>query len=162
MGEPYKPIEYTGPQPTAEMEGGKLYTGSCHCGALTIAVKSPPLDETYDKYLASCNCSHCGRMDQVWAFRQENEVVLNGDDADLGKYKFGRNIMQKTFCKKCGVQMTNRQNPDITEEIKAQLDEPGKKFLGLSKGSHNPNLRVLDGVDLSKLKIGETDGRNEF
>lgn len=58
----YEPPPYTGPEPPAEVGNGKLYTGSCHCGAVTLAVKSKPLDETYDETACECNCSICGRV----------------------------------------------------------------------------------------------------
>ena len=58
----YQPPEYTGPEPTAEIEGGKLYTGSCHCGAVKVALKSKPLDKTYDEDIVDCNCSHCRKV----------------------------------------------------------------------------------------------------
>lgn len=35
----YEPAEYKGPEPTAEIEDAKIYTGSCHCGAITMAMK---------------------------------------------------------------------------------------------------------------------------
>jgi hypothetical protein len=58
----YQPPKYTGPEPTAEIEGGKLYTGSCHCGVVTVAVKTLPLDDTYKDRLVECNCSICERV----------------------------------------------------------------------------------------------------
>lgn len=57
---------YTGPEPTAEIEGAKIYHGSCHCGAVTIAVKSKDFhkdpDATSEKGLFSCGCSICARV----------------------------------------------------------------------------------------------------
>ena len=58
----YQPPEYTGPEPTAEIEGAKLYTGSCHCGAVRVALKSKPLDKTYDESILDCSCSHCRKV----------------------------------------------------------------------------------------------------
>ena len=62
LGEPYDAPQHKGPLPTAEIEGGKLYTGSCHCGALTVAAKLKPLDETFPDALLICNCSSCERV----------------------------------------------------------------------------------------------------
>lgn len=36
---PYEPVTYKGPEPTAKIEDAKIYTGSCHCGAVTLAMK---------------------------------------------------------------------------------------------------------------------------
>lgn len=58
---PYESPKFTGPEPVGEVEGGKLYTGSCHCGAATIALKSKPIDKDL-KGLVECNCSSCGRV----------------------------------------------------------------------------------------------------
>lgn len=40
-------------------EGLKVYKGNCHCGAVTYALKSKPLDELE---IMSCNCSLCSRV----------------------------------------------------------------------------------------------------
>lgn len=61
-GNPYQPPAHKGELPTAEVEGGIVYTGSCHCGDVTVAVNSKPLDETYDEKVAVCNCSICERV----------------------------------------------------------------------------------------------------
>ena len=43
----YTPPKYLGPdiRTEAEKEELKLYTGSCHCGAVTVAVKLKPIEE---------------------------------------------------------------------------------------------------------------------
>lgn len=48
----------------AEVEGGKLYTGSCHCGKLTVAVHNKPLEDDKDSGMVQCNCSICERVSQ--------------------------------------------------------------------------------------------------
>jgi hypothetical protein len=50
------------PEPTANIDGGKLYDGSCHCGAVTLAFKTKPLDETFDGRVIDCDCSICRRV----------------------------------------------------------------------------------------------------
>ena len=37
----------------------KTYHGSCHCGAITLAVKSQPLDKEYPETVMDCACSIC-------------------------------------------------------------------------------------------------------
>lgn len=63
----HKPVAaYDGALPTAEIEGGKIYTGSCHCGAIQLALKSKPLDSTFPEGflqgVGECNCSICMRV----------------------------------------------------------------------------------------------------
>jgi hypothetical protein len=62
MGEPYQPPTHKGELPAGDLEGGRVYTGSCHCGNVTLAVKTKPLDETYEGSVAMCNCSICERV----------------------------------------------------------------------------------------------------
>jgi hypothetical protein len=73
---PATPLAYTPPvfpglaelaaEPLAE--GEKIYPGSCHCGAVTFALKSPwllestgPLD-TENNQVLECDCSSCIRV----------------------------------------------------------------------------------------------------
>lgn len=58
----YQVPEHKGPEPTEEIEGGKLYKGGCHCGAVTVAVTSKPFDETFEEGGLECNCSVCERV----------------------------------------------------------------------------------------------------
>ena len=60
---------FTGQDPPAEMENCTTYTGSCHCGAVTIALKnSGPLKqdvaptEPVDGVIGECDCSICARV----------------------------------------------------------------------------------------------------
>lgn len=52
---------YDGAQPKA-IEGGKLYTGSCHCGRVKLALMNKPLEENDDSGMVRCNCSICERV----------------------------------------------------------------------------------------------------
>jgi hypothetical protein len=56
---PYDPPKFTGELPKFDGEGLKVYTGSCHCGAVTIAVKTKPFPEVEVK---EDNCSICQRV----------------------------------------------------------------------------------------------------
>lgn len=64
MGPTYAAPAFEGPLPEVAVEEGKnrLYTGSCHCGAVRIALVSPPLDETYPDRVVECDCSVCMRV----------------------------------------------------------------------------------------------------
>lgn len=62
----YKPpAPYSGPLPTGGPEGAKLYHGSCHCGAVKMALKFQDLDKLSDAdedRVIECNCSSCQRV----------------------------------------------------------------------------------------------------
>ena len=62
LGEKYPKPAHKGSLPTVDFQGGKTYTGSCHCGALTVAIVSKPLENNPDVRLAECNCSICERV----------------------------------------------------------------------------------------------------
>jgi len=153
----YVPTPHKGPEPKAKGENEKLYTGSCHCGAVTVAVTTEPLDETYKGRILECNCSICERNAYVWIYPKAENVVLAGDPEQIGRYSFGKRLNAKTFCKTCGVQMTNARN-DFSEEEVAALSEPNRKRWEFFATGHPVNARVLDGVDLSKMNIPREDG----
>ncbi|KAJ0315500.1 hypothetical protein COL5a_011948 [Colletotrichum fioriniae] len=159
-GAKYEPHTHKGPGPTAEVEGGKLYTGSCHCGALTVAVVSKPIDETYEDGVVECNCSICERNGYVWVYPNTDQVVLTGDDDKIGRYIFGHHILAKTFCKNCGVPITNQFNP-LSEEEQSNLVELAQYWYERSKTRHPVNARVLDGVNVKSLKVAQIDGKTE-
>ena len=54
----YVPHSFTGKEPKLEVEGGKMYYGSCHCGSTRLALKEKKLvrDEVD---VQECNCSIC-------------------------------------------------------------------------------------------------------
>jgi hypothetical protein len=55
----YDPPGFTGELPKFEGYGLKIYTGSCHCGAVTLAVKTKPFPDVEVK---EDNCSICQRV----------------------------------------------------------------------------------------------------
>ena len=57
--DPYSLPAFEGALPDFEHQDAKLYKGACHCGAVRIAVKSPPLPGVEVK---EDNCSICARV----------------------------------------------------------------------------------------------------
>jgi hypothetical protein len=58
----YIPPPFKGEEPSAEMESAKIYYGSCHCGAVGLAmiVGGSLVDGKQD--VVECNCSSCVRV----------------------------------------------------------------------------------------------------
>ncbi|GAB1317432.1 Glutathione-dependent formaldehyde-activating enzyme [Madurella fahalii] len=152
VGVQYVPPEHKGPLPAA-IDGHKLYTGSCHCGAVTVALMSKPLDETFDDEMIECNCSICVRNGYRWIYPQNAQVVLFASDpSNIGRYGFARHVMNKTFCRICGVCMTN-EYANLTEEKRKALGAlPARGFGDSMKTRHPVNLRVFPDVDFTRLR----------
>ncbi|KXX83230.1 Centromere protein V [Madurella mycetomatis] len=151
IGEPYVHPEHKGPLPTA-IDGHKLYTGSCHCGAVTLALMSKPLDETFDGDIIECNCSICVRNGYRWIYPHNTQVVLFASGpSNIGQYSFAHHVLNKTFCRICGVCMTS-EYANLTEERRKALGAPpAHGFPEAIKTLHPVTLRVLPDVDLTKL-----------
>ncbi|KAH7131238.1 glutathione-dependent formaldehyde-activating enzyme [Dactylonectria macrodidyma] len=161
LGAAYEPLPYSGTLPTAQVEGGKVYTGSCHCGAVQVALASKPIDSTYPDKIGECNCSSCERNAYVWVWPLRDQVVLHGDPNDIGRYFFNTKVIGKTFCKKCGVQLTNEPALQSDEAV-ASMPETRRKVYDMVKPMHPVNIRVLEGIDLAELedKIQKMTGTN--
>lgn len=149
LGAPYVHPVYKGTMPDAAGDGGSttVYTGGCHCGRVGVAVASPgPLDGTYEGEMVECNCSICERNGYRWMYPPRRAVVLKASDSDLGKYAFGSHMMSKTFCRVCGVNVTNDRGPRAVEG-------------DWSAENHPVNMRVLRGVDFGALpEVQRGDG----
>ncbi|KAK8922494.1 hypothetical protein VCV18_006550 [Metarhizium anisopliae] len=144
--------EHKGAEPSANIEGGKLYKGGCHCGAVTVAVMSKPLDETFEDGGLECNCSICERNGYVCMYPLNEQVVLHAEEpANIGRYAFSMNMFNKTFCKICGVNLTDEYNADHNEERKARRPEHAEQWEAWARRHHPVNLRVLPEVDISKM-----------
>ncbi|KAI0597784.1 hypothetical protein F4775DRAFT_218447 [Biscogniauxia sp. FL1348] len=154
----YEPVKYTGPEPAADVPGGKVYTGSCHCGAVRVALKSKPLDKTYEGLISECNCSHCYRHGPVWAYPNKEQVVIEGEE-NLVPYVFGTKAWGKCFCKHCGILVCNAPQP-LTEEMIAGMSEETKSFTLGSRHLLPINLRVLDDFTALDLNVKRADGYN--
>ncbi|KAM7214092.1 centromere protein V [Rhypophila decipiens] len=146
--------KYTGPEPPvsgdAPADKSKIYAGSCHCGAVTLAVRSIPLDNTYPQWVKVCSCSICERMGATWIYPKASQVIINGLE-NCTKYLFGRKIVAKAFCKTCGVCVCNMAADLSPEEYEALSDEY-KGWVKTSSEFCVLNLRVLNGWDLGEIK----------
>ncbi|OTA02580.1 Glutathione-dependent formaldehyde-activating, GFA [Trichoderma parareesei] len=164
LGEPYEHPVHKGALPTPDADE-VVYTGSCHCGAVTIATASKPLDETYEGAI-ECNCSSCERHGcfkyaAIWVYRPNKAVVLSGDEANIGRYQFNRRMLSKVFCNICGVVMANQFNELTSEQVEA-LPELPRRIYDAQHEYTGVNARVLQGVDVGRFKTKKVDGLNKI
>ncbi|KAI2472676.1 Mss4-like protein [Annulohypoxylon bovei var. microspora] len=152
----WSPPKFTGREPPARIENSKVYTGGCHCGAITVALKSKLIDNTYDESLYECDCSICTRNAYLWIYPSKSQVTIEGT-SNFRYYSFGRGIWKKPFCRTCGVSVYNHID-DYTPEQIAELPE-GKRQWAVDHLDWSPiNLRVLDGVKLGELRLRRIEG----
>ncbi|KAK4241956.1 hypothetical protein C8A03DRAFT_29851 [Achaetomium macrosporum] len=160
----YEPPAYSGPEPNPPgFEDGKTYYGSCHCGAVTAAVRvnGSLEDGTYKDLVLECNCSICQRGGYVWIYPSQNQVAIQGQE-NLSYYAFGNRVWRKSFCKTCGVHIGADLNPDLTAEEVAALPEAVRNFRTVRADKHGFNLRALNGFDVKCVKPFRNDGRNRL
>ncbi|KAK6189227.1 hypothetical protein LQW54_013493 [Pestalotiopsis sp. IQ-011] len=160
FGAPYEPAKFTGTIPEAELEGSQVYTGGCHCGAVRLAVRSRPLDETFDDRVIECNCSICGRYGSVWVYPRKELISMEGGD-NLIYYKMGRGMFNKGFCKICATPVENKAS-QISDEQRAALPEGARVWYDRGQTQRATNSRILDGFDVNRLKKERIDGWNNI
>jgi hypothetical protein len=118
------------------MDQAKTYTGGCHCGLVSYRATAD-LTQVMD-----CNCSICEKRGALWTFVKAPQFkLLQGDDA-LTDYQFGKKRIHHLFCESCGVGSFSRglaPNGDETYAV---------------------NVRCLEGVDTSALKITPFHGKS--
>lgn len=110
------------------------YRGSCHCGQVTFEVEGEITS------VVECNCSMCRRKGALYYRAEPAQLrLLSGHNA-LTAYQFNTRVATHYFCPHCGVHPFHR--PRLA---------PDKWAI---------NVRCLEGIDLSVLKIVFFDGAN--
>lgn len=111
-----------------------IYTGSCHCKAVTFEVEAPETLEA-DR----CNCSICSKSGFLHLIVPLSRFRLLSGQDQLTTYTFNTGVAKHTFCRICGVKpfYTPRSNPDGIDI----------------------NVNCLDGESLT-VTITEFDGRH--
>ncbi|MGZ5198553.1 MAG: GFA family protein [Terriglobales bacterium] len=113
-----------------------LLQGSCHCGAVRLALPSAPEKAT------KCNCSLCRRLGGLWAYYEFGTVQIQGHPENTASYIWGDKTLRTVRCNTCGC---------IThwEPLAA---EPGARH-GVNLNNFEPRLqetvqvRHFDGAD---------------
>lgn len=86
-----------------------IYSGSCHCRAVTFEVEAPlALEADY------CNCSICSKSGFLHLIVPLSKFRLLSGEECLTTYSFNTGVAKHTFCKLCGIKpfYTPRSNPD--------------------------------------------------
>lgn len=97
----------------------------------------------------------------VWAVPKRTQVAIQGEDS-IQRYRFARRMLDKTFCKRCGVPITN-DAVDLTDEEVAALSEPAQGWYQRALVTLPINVRVLNGFDYRELKETEKlNGREKI
>jgi hypothetical protein len=112
-----------------------IHHGSCHCGAVRLAVEAPEHIDAYE-----CNCSMCTRTGFLHLIvPAERFRLLSGADA-LSNYTFNTGTAQHYFCRICGVRpyYVPRSNPN----------------------GFSVNVRCLDRATVRSVKVLPFDGQN--
>ncbi|MCU4160129.1 GFA family protein [Acidiphilium sp. AL] len=110
------------------------HKGACHCGRITF-----DFDGNVDAAI-ECNCSICRKKGAIWHGTDDAHFRMLSGEADLGFYQFGTMTAKHYFCKACGVSPFS--HPRIAPTMWVV------------------NLRCVDDIDLSRLKIHPFDGEN--
>ena len=108
--------------------------GGCHCGRVRFRVTGDLAQTTY------CNCSICTKKGILHLIVPPAQFELMSGADDLATYQFNTGTAKHTFCKVCGMHpfYVPRSDPD-------KIDV---------------NVRCLDDVDLSAIKLEQFDGRH--
>lgn len=86
---------------------------------------------------------------------------MAGDEDKIGRHVFNYGILAKTFCKRCGVPLTNDCRSLSDEEL-AGMAEIAQYYHKLCKQVHPVNARVIDGLDLTRLQIRQVNGAGDL
>lgn len=101
-----------------------IYSGSCHCGAVTFEVEAPE-----DVEVENCNCSICEKTGFLHLIVPLSKFkLLSGEDC-LQTYTFNTGVAKHTFCKVCGVKpfYVPRSNPDgMDVNVRCLTTKPAK------------------------------------
>jgi hypothetical protein len=113
-----------------------LHKGSCHCGKVAYEV------ETDLEQVIECNCSICSRKGHLLTFVPRVALTVIQGEEHLSTYTFNTHTIRHRFCATCGC---------------APFGE-GRKPTGDATAAIN--IRCLEDVDLSQIKVIPVDGRS--
>ena len=85
------------------------HSGGCHCGDVQWSIEAPPVLDTH-----TCNCSICNINHYQHFIVPKSRFHLMSDPELIACYRFGSEIAEHYFCRRCGVKSyyVPRSNPD--------------------------------------------------
>ena len=106
------------------------HSGGCHCGDVQWSIEAPLVLDTH-----TCNCSICNINHYQHFIVPKSRFHLNSDPELIACYRFGSEIAEHYFCRRCGVKSyyVPRSNPDgvsvnvrciTSDTVKAIYDTP--------------------------------------
>jgi hypothetical protein len=114
-----------------------IYKGGCHCGRIAFEVEGE-IEQALD-----CNCSLCAKRGALYWFVERDAMTLLTPEDDLATYTFNTNKILHRFCPTCGVAPFGEATNPATGKASAAI-----------------NVRCLDDLDLSAIKVLPFDGRS--
>ena len=111
------------------------YRGGCHCGRVAFEVEGDIAQ------VVQCNCSICSKRGYLLWYVPGDRLRLATPEADLATYTFNTGRAKHRFCPQCGC-----------APFGEGADRKGTPTAAV-------NVRCLDGLDLSSLKVVPFDGR---
>ncbi|WPG99105.1 Mss4-like protein [Acrodontium crateriforme] len=148
----YVAHQFTGEMPSAKDGSQRIYTGSCHCGDVRVALKSLPLDRIEVK---EDNCSICRRNANICVYPTDSNIAITGVE-NTTEYLFGRKFTGHRFCKTCGVPVYMKiygPPKHIWERLPYDTQERLRPNLALVP----LRVAILDNVDISSLSVERND-----
>ena len=112
-----------------------IYTGGCHCGAVSYEVEASD-----DLNVIECNCSICSKSGYLHLIVHKTKFKLLSGEESLETYTFDTHEAKHLFCKICGIKSfyIPRSHPH-----------------GISV-----NVRCLDENQIKSVTIDQFDGKN--
>jgi len=154
----FSPPKYTGPEPTASIENAKIYTGSCHCGAVTLALKTQGPLPSAPEHIQECNCSICMRNGTVDIYPPATRIQIHDPSSNLTPYSFPPNFLSHEFCSVCGVLV-------YLKKLKVPEEVYNKRFGHVEdqktwESVVPVNLRCFEGVEWDEIEIKRAEFRD--
>ena len=73
-----------------------MVKGSCHCGADSLELETPPAEVT------ECTCSICRRYGVLWAYYRVEQVRISAAPGASEAYTWGKASIEFHRCRTCG------------------------------------------------------------
>ena len=112
------------------------HQGGCHCGRIAFEADGDI------EQVTECNCSICRKRGYLLWFMPRERLRLRTPETDLATYTFKTGKILHHFCPQCGC-----------APFGIGTDRTGAKTAAV-------NVRCLDGVEPSALRIVGFDGRS--